>query len=110
MAGAQQAPRNPLSLNTVSQEEFGALIEPHRREIQVHCYRMLGSVHEAEDMVQETFLRAWRRRETFEGRSTLRAWLYKIATNLCLDALAQGPRRMLPITRSKAASVDMPIP
>jgi RNA polymerase sigma-70 factor, ECF subfamily len=110
LARELQTPLSPVSLNTISQDEFGALVEPLRREIQIHCYRMLGSVHEAEDMVQETFLRAWRHRVTFEGRSTVRAWLYKIATNLCLDALAQGPRRMLPITRSAASSVDMPIP
>jgi RNA polymerase sigma-70 factor (ECF subfamily) len=67
--------------------------ERHRRELQVHCYRMLGSFEEAEDMVQETFLRAWRRRETFQGRSTFRAWLYRIATNACLDALERRPRK-----------------
>jgi RNA polymerase sigma-70 factor (ECF subfamily) len=71
---------------------FAALVEPHRRELQVHCYRMLGSFEESEDQVQETFLRAWRRRETFQGRSTFRAWLYRIATNTCLDALAAKTR------------------
>ncbi|WP_182885902.1 RNA polymerase subunit sigma-70 [Microbispora sp. H10885] len=69
---------------------FSGLAERHRRELHVHCYRMLGSFEDAEDTVQETFLRAWRRRETFEGRSTFRAWLYRIATNACLDLLARG--------------------
>ena len=68
---------------------FSRLAERHRRELHVHCYRMLGSFEDAEDTVQETFLRAWRRRETFEGRSTYRAWLYRIATNACLDLLAK---------------------
>jgi RNA polymerase sigma-70 factor (ECF subfamily) len=71
---------------------FEGLASRHRRELQLHCYRMLGSLEESEDLVQETFLRAWRRRETFEGRSTARAWLYRIATNACLDALAKRPR------------------
>jgi RNA polymerase sigma-70 factor (ECF subfamily) len=75
------------------QATFEALAERHRRELQLHCYRMLGSLEESEDLVQETFLRAWRRRETFEGRSTARAWLYRIATNACLDALARRPRK-----------------
>jgi RNA polymerase sigma-70 factor, ECF subfamily len=60
--------------------EFAAIAERHRRERQIHCYRMLGSVEDSEDLVQETFLRAWRRRSSYEGRSTFRAWLYKIAT------------------------------
>ncbi|WP_410643236.1 RNA polymerase subunit sigma-70 [Amycolatopsis sp. lyj-346] len=68
---------------------FSGLAERHRRELHVHCYRMLGSFEDAEDTVQETFLRAWRRRETFAGRSTFRAWLYGIATNACLDLLAK---------------------
>src|SRR5512145_3479266 len=74
---------------------FGELTEPFRRELQVHCYRILGSLHEAEDMVQETMLRAWTRLETYEGRSSFRAWLYKIATNACLDALYRRPKRSL---------------
>jgi RNA polymerase sigma-70 factor (ECF subfamily) len=71
---------------------FGELVEPHRRELQVHCYRMLGSLEDSEDLVQETFLRAWRGRRSFEGRSSFRAWLYRIATNACLDALDRLPR------------------
>jgi RNA polymerase sigma-70 factor, ECF subfamily len=75
---------------------FAALVEPYRRQLQVHCYRMLGSVDEAEDLVQETLLRAWRGRSTFEGRSLLRTWLYRIATNVCLNALERAPRRVMP--------------
>jgi RNA polymerase sigma-70 factor, ECF subfamily len=74
------------------QSAFAELTERYRAELQVHCYRMLGSFEESEDLVQETFLRAWRRRESFEGRSTFRAWLYAIATNACLDALKKRPR------------------
>ncbi|CAN7405529.1 RNA polymerase subunit sigma-70 [Terrabacter sp. LjRoot27] len=76
-------------LDKVDEPAFSGTVERHRRELHVHCYRMLGSFEDAEDAVQETFLRAWRRRETFEGRSTFRAWLYRIATNTCLDLLAK---------------------
>jgi len=84
---------NTDELRPLDEQAFGARVEPHRRELHVHCYRLLGSFEDAEDLVQESFLRAWRRRETYEGRSSVRAWLYKIATNACLDALDKRPRR-----------------
>ncbi|MGW0719209.1 RNA polymerase subunit sigma-70 [Streptomyces sp. NPDC002778] len=83
-------------LSAIDEPAFSELAQRHQRELHVHCYRMLGSFDDAEDTVQETFLRAWRRRETFEGRSTFRAWLYRIATNACLDLLAK--RRPEPAT------------
>ena len=87
----------PASTNRRSSEaEFRELVEPHLRALHVHCYRMLGSLHEAEDAVQETLLRAWRRHDTFAHRSTFRAWLYGIATNECLDALRRRRARVLP--------------
>jgi RNA polymerase sigma-70 factor, ECF subfamily len=92
MSSAQQAtdPRDEAA--------FAAGLERHRREIQVHCYRMLGSLEDSEDLVQETFLRAWRNRASFSGRgpSSFRAWLYRIATNACLDVLRTRSRRVLP--------------
>jgi RNA polymerase sigma-70 factor (ECF subfamily) len=78
---------------TLDETTFASLVEPHRRELHVHCYRMMGSFEEAEDLVQETLLRAWRSRESFEGGPLFRAWLYRIATNVCLDALRRRSRR-----------------
>ena len=76
---------------------YQRLIEPHRSELHAHCYRMLGSLHDAEDALQDALLRAWRGLVRFEGRSSLRAWLYKIATNTCLNLIARRPKRVLPI-------------
>jgi RNA polymerase sigma-70 factor (TIGR02960 family) len=75
------------------EQAFEALTDPHRRELQLHCYRILGSLQDAEDLLQETLLAAWRGLEQFEGRSSLRTWLYTIATNRCLNALRERERR-----------------
>ncbi|MFC7549698.1 sigma-70 family RNA polymerase sigma factor [Plantactinospora sp. GCM10030261] len=80
----------------VTDDTFAERVEQHRRELRVHCYRMLGSFDEAEDLVQEVFLRAWRGRDGFAGRSSLRTWLYRIATNACFDALEGRKRHLLP--------------
>ncbi len=88
--------------------EFSGLTEPYRHELQLHCYRILGSLQDAEDIVQETLLRAWRRLDTYEGRAPLRAWLYKIATNACFDALDKRPRRVVPAAQYAPADPRQP--
>jgi RNA polymerase sigma-70 factor (ECF subfamily) len=82
---------------------FARLVEPHRGALHAHCYRMLGSVPDAEDALQEALLRAWRGLPRFEGRSSLRSWLYSIATNACLRAIERRPKRVLPIDYAPAA-------
>ncbi|MDX6637226.1 MAG: hypothetical protein QOJ01_737 [Solirubrobacterales bacterium] len=81
---------------------FQSIVEMRRSELQAHCYRMLGSTHDAEDAMQEALVRAWRGLPRFEGRSSLRSWLYKIATNACLDAIGRRPKRVLPIDYAPA--------
>jgi RNA polymerase sigma-70 factor, ECF subfamily len=92
------------------QAAFAALVKRHRGELQVHCYRMLGSFEDSEDLVQETFLRAWRGRSSFgsDGRVSVRAWLYRIATNACLDVLRTRPRRVLSQQVGAAADPNAP--
>jgi RNA polymerase sigma-70 factor (TIGR02960 family) len=84
------------AIRDADEESFAELIEPHRRELHAHCYRMLGSVHDADDALQEALLGAWKGRSGFEGRSSLRSWLYAIATNACLRILEGRKRRELP--------------
>jgi RNA polymerase sigma-70 factor (ECF subfamily) len=98
------------ALRAGDERAFQRLTDRYRRELLVHCYRMLGSFHDAEDVLQETLLRAWRGLESFEGRSALRPWLYKIATNACLDVLASRRRRALPNGTHKAAAEGDPFP
>src|SRR5215207_9733048 len=86
------------------EEAFRELTEPYRRELQLHCYRILGSAQDAEDVVQETLLAAWRGLERFEGRASTRAWLYRIATNRCLNFLRDAGRR----PRAVTSPVDLP--
>ena len=91
---AEQA-KNLEAARGGNQEAFERLEEPYHHELVVHCYRILGSYEDAEDMLQETLMRAWQHIDSFEGRSTFRAWLYKIATNACLDTLDSRKRRGL---------------
>src|SRR5438128_11280244 len=86
-----------------------AQLEEHRTALTGHCYRMLGSAVDADDAVQETMVRAWRGLDRFAGRSSLRTWLYRIATNVCLDALASRSRRERPIDAGAPGSVHHPL-
>jgi RNA polymerase sigma-70 factor, ECF subfamily len=88
---------------TGDEDAFARLLEPYRSQLHAHCYRMLGSVHDAEDALQEVWLRAWRALDRFEGRSSLKSWLYTIATNTCLNQIERRPKRVLPVDYAPAA-------
>ena len=99
-----------LAAQAGDQIAFETLVGPYRHELLAHCYRMLGSLHDAEDLVQETLLRAWEKRATFTSPGSYRAWLYRIATNLCLDQLRSIPRRSLPPHISPPSDPTHPLP
>jgi RNA polymerase sigma-70 factor (ECF subfamily) len=92
-----------IAHSAIGRDSFQELVDPFRAELQAHCYRMLGSVHDAEDALQDALLRAWRALPQFEGRSSLRSWLYRIATNSCLRLIERRPKRVLPIDYGPAS-------
>src|SRR6478735_5323299 len=91
-------------------DAFQRLTDPYRRELLVHCYRMLGSLEDAEDILQETLLRSWRKLDSFEGRASFRTWLYKIATNAALDTLGSRRARTMPNVILRPADPLAPLP
>ena len=93
-----------ISTHPAGEEDFRRLVEPHRGELLAHCYRMLGSVHDAEDALQETLLKAWRGLPRFAERSSIHTWLVRIATNVCLDAIRSRPKRVLPVDYGPATA------
>jgi len=99
-----------LAAQAGDQMAFETLVGPYRRELLVHCYRMLGSLQNAEDLVQETLLRAWEKRETLTSPGSYRSWLYRIATNLCLNTLTRVPRRLLPPDTRPQTDPSGPVP
>ena len=103
--------REPVNspAGTPTEQSFELLVEPYRRQLLAHCYRMLGSTPDAEDALQETLLRAWRGLPRFEGRSSLRSWLYSIATNVSLRAIERRPKRVLPLDYGPPADPHEPL-
>lgn len=92
-----------------SADAFGQLVRPFERELKAYCYRMSGSIHDAEDLLQESLVRAWRGLHRFEGRSSFRTWLYRVASSACLDALEQKKSRALPIENGQPATLGQPM-
>jgi RNA polymerase sigma-70 factor, ECF subfamily len=107
-----EPPAVAAAIGAGDESAFVALAERYRRQLHVHCYRMVGSLEDAEDLVQESILRAWRRRTSFEGRSSFRGWLYRIATNACLDFLERRPARVLApdVVPASDPSAELPAP
>src|SRR5918994_4264468 len=109
--GAGSCPKvDTMSAMTSPTTDLTAELESYRRELTAYCYRMLGGTFQAEDAVQETMLRAWRAADSFEGRSSLRSWLYRIATNVCLDMIDADKRRVRPMDLRPAQSADSALP
>ena len=108
------APEQLAAARWSDEDAFRALVEPHRAELHAHCYRMLGSIHDADDALQDALLRAWRGLPRFEGRSSLRSWLYTVATRTCLDIVERRGKRALPIdlgpSSERAVVDDVPLP
>src|SRR5438445_7835006 len=104
------AVRDPALTVAPDAAKFEDQFEQHRAELRAYCYRMLGSPFEAEDAVQETFIRAWRGLDNFEGRAALRSWLYRIATNVSLNMLGASQRRARPMDLTAPQSADTPLP
>src|SRR5688572_6355986 len=92
------------------EKAFRQLVAPHQRELRAYCYRMAGSLDDAEDLLQESLLRAWRGLAAFEGRSSLRTWLYRVTWSACVDALEKRPARALPVDLGPPADPSDPIP
>lgn len=103
---APEFPDINLAIRDNDHAAFEIAVDRHRKELQVHCYRMVGSLQDAEDMVQETLLRAWDKRSTYEGRASFRAWLYRIATNACLDFIKRR-RRVVPVDPNSSAPSEV---
>src|SRR5262249_57826653 len=107
-SAATTPPADAAAARRRDADAFERLIEPYRAELHAHCYRMLGSAADAEDALQETLLRAWRGLPRFEGRSSLRSWLYRIATNACLTLIERRPPRVMPIDHGGASDPHDP--
>jgi len=109
MTGMDTSEQGALTAARSDERAFRSLVEPYRRELRAHCYRMSGSMHDADDLVQESMLRAWRGLASFEGRASLRTWLHRVTTNACLDALEKKSARVVPRELGPAVEPSTPM-